>query len=901
MGTDGDGDGIIARAVRDLFLHKSKLKNGDDRVRITMSYLEIYNERAVDLLAESDEENSGGNPSGAALQVRDSAEGVVVQNLRHFEVGGPSEVKALMERASARRATGSTNMNAVSSRSHAICTLNVTVGPDVSGGEEEGTNAEDKRNSTGSAGSSGSNDGGGPGAAIRAKLTLVDLAGSERAKRTGAEGARLREGININKGLFVLGQVVSALSELGQGGVSPKSAPSAVSHIPYRDSKLTRLLQDSLGGNSRTVMIACVSPAPANVEESVNTLRYAERTRNIKNLAVRNVVSSGCSAAKAAALRRENARLRSDVARLESRLAAGGGPVGSFLTMAMPSGGNEMLNDNAQLHALLAENETLRESSSRHAREILEASVRADRWQARAEAVIDEAKSRGVELSSGNGELENETGNIVARLRSELEGCRAELREARTDAAVARAVSGAVLSSGGNVDDLAPSDLAAASAESEEADGDGASEQITSELSAVSATIEQKEAIVAAMARERACRDGLQQHFEASLRALLQEVDGLTAERDALETRIASSTNNHHAQQQPHRRKRGAAAASDPATRKLKEQVTKLERRISDLKSKAAQHRSAIKMKDEAERKCVRLMAEIADDKRRRADLQRKLKEASQERREERNAAKKDAARMMKDSSRLKIELQKMRSTAAKQAAVLKRKIDQAAAKERQRMELERKRRSAGRMRLSSSSSNEPSGDVGEERRAELTEWIDRELEHGTIRTEIDEQKRQLDSAVGERRRLLKNAGTEEKPSADFAEELGQIERTITSLRSTVQDLESAAARAFPPPPSSSLAGPTFSSASSAFRFLQTDVFRGLSKADAKFVLGYLYDACAEGRRDLASLVDRQEVDVKLRVDSALVKEREEFDRELARAKVRFVIDCVGLTCSKSI
>ncbi|EJK44296.1 hypothetical protein THAOC_37176, partial [Thalassiosira oceanica] len=486
-------------------------------------------------------------------------------------------------------------------------------------------------------------------------------------------------------------------------------------------------------------------------------------------------------------------------------------------------------------------------------------------------------------------------------LRGELEGCRAELREARTEAAVARAVSGAVLSSGGNGDDLAPSDVVAAAAEAEEDGGDGTSERITSELSAVCATIEQKEAIVAAMARERACRDGLQQHFEASLRGLQQEVDGLTAERDALEARIAASAADHARAQQPsQRRKRGAAAASDPVARRLKEQVAQLERRISDLKSKAAQHRSAIKMKDEAERKCVRLMAEIADDKRRRADLQRKLKEASQERREERNAAKKDAARMMKDSSRLKIELQKMRSAASKQAAVLKRKIDQAAARERQRKELERKRRSAGRMRMASSSSAEPSGDVGEGRRAELREWIDRELEHGSIRTEIDEQRTQLDSAVGDRRRLLRGAGgTEEKPSAECAEELGQIERTITSLRTTVQDLESAAARAFPPPPSSSTAGPPPSS-SSAFRFLQTDVFRGLSKADAKFVLGYLYDACAEGRRDLASLVDRQEVDVKLRVDSALVKEREGFDRELVRAKVRSVETAFDLYCATS-
>ena len=117
----------------------------------------------------------------------------------------------------------------------------------------------------------------------------------------------MKEGININKGLFVLGKVVSALSELGQmQGCGKKSN----AHIPYRDSKLTRLLQQSLGGNSRTVMIACISPAEPNAEESINTLRYAERTRNIKNSAVRNVVTGGLSAGEAAELRKENQQLK---------------------------------------------------------------------------------------------------------------------------------------------------------------------------------------------------------------------------------------------------------------------------------------------------------------------------------------------------------------------------------------------------------------------------------------------------------------------------------------------------------------------------------------------------------------------------------------------------------------
>ena len=113
---------------------------------------------------------------------------------------------------------------------------------------------------------------------ISSKFHFVDLAGSERIKKTGATGQLLKEGISINKGLLCLGQVISALTEDKRDK----------SFIPYRDSKLTRILQDSLGGNSRTTMIACVSPAETNYEESLSTIRYASRARNIKNKPVVN-------------------------------------------------------------------------------------------------------------------------------------------------------------------------------------------------------------------------------------------------------------------------------------------------------------------------------------------------------------------------------------------------------------------------------------------------------------------------------------------------------------------------------------------------------------------------------------------------------------------------------------
>jgi len=166
---------------------------------------------------------------------------------------------------------------------------------------------------------------------FESKLTLVDLAGSERLKKTQAKGGRAKEGISINKGLFVLGQVVSALAEKGrmlgdatteqqQPATKKKKKSLPLRKPPYRDSKLTRLLQDSLGGNSRTIMIACVSPADFNAEETINTLRYATQARNISNTATANLVET-ISQPEARKLKRENALLKTQIEELEATIA----------------------------------------------------------------------------------------------------------------------------------------------------------------------------------------------------------------------------------------------------------------------------------------------------------------------------------------------------------------------------------------------------------------------------------------------------------------------------------------------------------------------------------------------------------------------------------------------------
>lgn len=163
-------------------------------------------------------------------------------------------------------------MNDASSRSHAIFTISIDACDTSVTVEDTGARVAGKY--------------------IQSKLHMVDLAGSERAKKTGAVGLRLKESVGINQGLMSLGKVIRALTAPsgrgGQGGHLLSAGPAAA-HVPYRESKLTRFLQDSLGGNSQTVMLACVTPADSSLHETVSTLQYASRARMVQNKVVANV------------------------------------------------------------------------------------------------------------------------------------------------------------------------------------------------------------------------------------------------------------------------------------------------------------------------------------------------------------------------------------------------------------------------------------------------------------------------------------------------------------------------------------------------------------------------------------------------------------------------------------
>ena len=660
----------------------------------------------------------------------------------------------------------------------------------------------------------------------------------------------------------MLGQVVSALSELGQSG----KTSGHHSHIPYRDSKLTRLLQDSLGGNSRTVMIACISPAQSNVEESINTLRYAERTRNIKNSAVRNTVSTGLSASEAAALRRENQQLKLELAQMETKMQmAKSGVMMQQHSVASGTLANAQDIDliaklQAQCTSFLAEIEILKEKDQAHANEVLEASVRADKWQMKTESILRLASEQGVVLSEDMKENNNNV-DLVSQLRSELSDCKADLAEARTDAAVARATAGAIIAGKSSFDEI--QEMSSTSAdEGDEEDEDG-KEQLTTELSAVSNLIEQKEAMVAQMTKERVCRDNLQHHLENSLKVLQIEVESLTSERDDLLTKLSSSNGQ---------RRKGKA--DDPTTKKLRNEISRLEDRIKELNQKTNEHKRSMKARDEAERRCSALLAEISEDKKRRASLQKKLKEASVEMRAEKKAAHQKALRMMKDTQKLKLEMQKIKLTAEKQAAVLRRKIDQAAAKEKARRDLDNKRRCAEKMRLASAMAD--NGDVKESRKNELASWADSELEFCIIDSQIAETKNNLEIALAQRKALKNNC----REDAGVKAELDEIESTIRSLKETVHRLEATAKKAFP-----SSVG--MEEKSSNFSFLNSDVFRALSKNDAKYVLSYIFDACSSVKKDLNAITSTQETSTKAAVDAAIAKEKQSHDKEVMKLKMQ--------------
>ncbi|KAL3813734.1 hypothetical protein ACJIZ3_015002 [Penstemon smallii] len=278
VGTQDD-PGLMVLSLNTIFNLIEKDNTSDD-FEVTCSYLEVYNEVIYDLLEKS---------SGHLELREDPDQGIVVAGLRSIKVNSADKILELLNTGNSRRKTESTEVNATSSRSHAVLEIRVA-------------RKQQKKY---------------PNQVIRGKLALVDLAGSERASETNSGGQKLRDGANINRSLLALANCINALGKQQKKGLA---------YVPYRNSKLTRILKDGLSGNSQTIMIATISPANNHYHHSINTLKYADRAKEIRTHIQKNIGTINAHVSDYQKmidnLQSEVGRLRKELAEKESQLNA---------------------------------------------------------------------------------------------------------------------------------------------------------------------------------------------------------------------------------------------------------------------------------------------------------------------------------------------------------------------------------------------------------------------------------------------------------------------------------------------------------------------------------------------------------------------------------------------------
>nr|CAB3259095.1 kinesin-like protein KIF21A [Phallusia mammillata] len=389
--------GVIPRAMKHLFqgINSRKADATQNNLPVpefivSAQFMELYNEEIIDLF---DTTRDPANRGRSNIRIHEDASGnIYTVGVTAQQVSNAEETLKCLHAGALNRTTAATQMNAQSSRSHAIFTIHIKQtrvckaksGSAASTPESE-TPPKEKEVSKSKL----------EFETLSAKFHFTDLAGSERLKRTGATGKRAKEGISINCGLLALGNVISAL-----GDVSKKS-----SHVPYRDSKLTRMLQDSLGGNSRTLMIACTSPSDSDFMETLNTLKYANRARNIKNKVTANQDSTS----------KQIQVLRHQIASLQLELTeykTGKRIVGEDGVEAY----NDMFQENNMLQK---ENENLR----------MKIKAMQGTIESQNQRLVDFSATLVQSKISGDGEGSEEVGNMIKNYINEIEDLKSKLVE----------------------------------------------------------------------------------------------------------------------------------------------------------------------------------------------------------------------------------------------------------------------------------------------------------------------------------------------------------------------------------------------------------------------------------------------------------------------------------------
>uniref|UniRef100_V5IJV2 Putative kinesin-like protein kif21a n=1 Tax=Ixodes ricinus TaxID=34613 RepID=V5IJV2_IXORI len=683
--------GVIPRAVDHLFAgiaqRQAEAREKGAPVpdfKVHVQFMELYNEEIFDLLNSGKDDR--GNKSG--IKIHEDVKGEIYTiGVATKTVQSAEQVIKCLESGALSRTTASTAMNVQSSRSHAIFTLHIKQQRVVTVPLLEGADEED----------------GGEGEAstlsefetLTAKFHFVDLAGSERLKRTGATGDRAKEGISINCGLLALGNVISALGD----------ASGKISHVPYRDSKLTRLLQDSLGGNSRTLMIACVSPCDRDFMETLNTLRYANRAKNIKN---KITVNQDKSSQTIALLRREIQDLQLELMEYKQ----GKRLVGEDGVEQV----NDMFYENTMLQTengnfrtrVKALQETVERLTVKNTELLAEQAAAA--WIGRDGSDAGDVK---VLIQGYLKEVEElrtklmESEEMCGQLRKQLQRSQARLLPSPTTVAVSGVYD--VGAEEASVDDVlaqakrdvecltrktkhlsraqreeeegekksdADEDTAEAngndeSSESEaEADED---ERYSQDLVNLTMEISCKQKLIEQLEQSQRRLHTMRMHYEEKLVQLQARIRETELERD----RILSSV--------------GSAGPSKDSEEKVRKIRGDFERRLGQLqgelkKMQAARREHAQLMKNQAEyeRQVRKLKQDVADMKKTKVSLMTKMKEESRRHQEAEKRRQREVAQMRKENRQQENRIRSLEAQNRTKEMVLKRRHEEVAALRRQ-------------------------------------------------------------------------------------------------------------------------------------------------------------------------------------------------------------------------
>uniref|UniRef100_A0A8D3C3C4 Kinesin family member 21A n=1 Tax=Scophthalmus maximus TaxID=52904 RepID=A0A8D3C3C4_SCOMX len=673
--------GIIPRAVHHLFKGIEERRQAAQEqgrpvpeFKINAQFLELYNEEVLDLF-----DSTRDMKQKSHIKIHEDATGgIYTVGVTTRTVSSEAEMMQCLKLGALSRTTASTQMNVQSSRSHAIftihlCQVRVCQENETDNKVSNGNSELDEYET------------------LTAKFHFVDLAGSERLKRTGATGDRAKEGISINCGLLALGNVISAL-----GDRSKRS-----SHVPYRDSKLTRLLQDSLGGNSQTVMIACISPSDRDFMETLNTLKYANRARNIKN---KVMVNQDKASQQISALRTEIARLQMELMEYKAgKRLVGEDGVESF---------SDMFHENSMLQT---ENSNLRVRVKAMQETI-------DAQRARLTQLLSDQANQAL-ARAGEGGTE-EIGNMIHSYIKEIEDLRAKLLESEAvnenlRKNLSRASNRQTFFGGSgsfpssllapeketsDIIELAKKDLEKLKKrekkkkksrhyntlsngeeeeeeEEEEMDVEESSDESDSEsdekenyqadLANITCEIAIKQKLIDELENSQRRLHTLKQQYEQKLMMLQCKIKDTQLERD----RVLQNMNS-------------VESGTEDKSRKIKAEYEKklsvMNKELQKLHSAQKEHARLLKNQSQYEKQLKKLQMDVAEMKKTKVRLMKQMKEQQEKNRMNESRRNREIASLKKDQRKQEHQLKLLEAQKRQQELILRRKTEEVTALRRQ-------------------------------------------------------------------------------------------------------------------------------------------------------------------------------------------------------------------------